>query len=177
MTQRSKSELDDLFANNNTRQISPADLRDLVDSCKPSYGAMHFADPGSSTTIVTPGTHVKAANVSTLLQGNRFTMSANNRLLYGGVVAAPCNILAAISFNCAANNQVLCFAFAINGVLFVPSKVRTKISTGTDIQAAAVVAQTILQPNDYVELWLTNETSTGAVTVDHGIVQAIGFLS
>lgn len=176
-TQRTKAELDALFPTNMTRNITAAKIRDFIESCKPSYGHLHFHDPGSATVIAAPSTYVKAGNVSHLHSANRFSMPANNRLLYDGDAVIVCNILSAFSFLCAVNNQILAFAIAINGVVNAGSVIRAKIGTGTDIQAATVAAQVILNPGDYAELWVANDTSAGNVTIDHGIVQVTGFLS
>lgn len=175
--QRSKADLLALFPTNKTRSITAANVRDFIESCQPSYGSVHFTDPGAPTIIATPATFTKAGNASVLMTGNRFDMPVNNRMRYQGTVPAVCNLLGAVSFNCAANNQILGFAFAINGAVYVPSIVRTKLGTGTDIQAASIIAQAILNPGDYAELWISNDTSASNITIDHGIFQALGFLS
>lgn len=176
-TQRTKAELDVLFADNTTRQITPERLRDFVESCVPSYGALHFDDPGTPTAIATVSTWTKAANVSTLHAApNRFSQPVNNRLQYDGTTTVMAAVLGTLSFTAAGNNKVLAFAIAINGVIDNASKVRTKITTGTDVQAVTVTAHAVLAPGDYVELFVMNETDDTDLTVEHAHITALAFL-
>lgn len=176
-TQQSKAALDVLFADNITRQITPSKLRDFLESCLPSKIGLHFEDPGAVTPIAAQSTFVKAANVSTLHDANRFTMPANNRMLYGGIVPVACMVTAALSFKSELNNQILAFAFAINGVVSVPSIIRTKVAAAGDVQAITVITHPTLNPGDYVELWVANDSSAGDITIDHGHLHLIGFLT
>lgn len=174
-TQRSKAELLAFFVSG-VENITPDMIRDLVESCVPGGAAMHFDDPGSPTTITTPATFVKAANTSTVAGAYRFSHT-NNRLTYDGPAPASLMLVAMMSFTCAANNQILDFAVAINGVVQVPSKMKAKISTGTDVQAVALTAHATLAPGDYVEIWVANETSAANITIAHGLVHAMAFLN
>lgn len=177
-TQRTKAELDVLFADNTTRQITPERLRDFVESCVPSYGALHFDDPGTLTPIAAPATWTKATNTSALhATANRFSQSANNRLRYDGTTNVVSFLIATLSFTAAGNNKILAFALAINGVVEEASKVRTKITTGTDVQAATVTMHPVLAPGDYVELYVMNETDDTDLTVEHAHITALAFMT
>lgn len=179
MTQRSKADLDLLFADNATRDISPARLRDFLESCVPSLGTLHFADPGTPTIIGASSTFIKAENVSVLYATpNRFSMPANNRLQYDGPAdGVSCLVLSTLAVQSANNNQVLAFAIAKNGVVEVPSIIRTKISTGTDVQSVALFAYVTLDAGDYVEVWAANDTSASDITINHGHLRALAFLT
>lgn len=136
------------------------------------WAEMHFVDPGTATPIAVPATFVKAANVSTLIDGTaNIGMTADNRLENVGDEVIPVLVLATLSFKCAANNQVLAFAFAVDGAVHVPSIVRTKIGTGTDIQAVTITIQVDLAPGDYVEVWVSNDTGANNITIEHGVVE------
>lgn len=176
-TQRAKAELDVLFADNDIGSITPAKLRDFVESAKPSRGVIHFVDPGTPTTIATIGAFVKASNTSTLESAFRCSMPDANRIRYDGVATSSAILAAALSFTCAANNQVLAFTVARNGVVLPNLTMNTKIATGADIQALAVVGDGEISTGDFVEIWLANLTSTASVTISQGYVRLFGFLS
>lgn len=177
-TQRSKATLDALFPDNTARLITPAMLRDFVESCVPSYGAMHFNDPGTLTPIAASLTWTKAANASALDDGAyRFSQAANNRLQYDGVADARSMITATVSLTAAANNKYLAVTLGVNGTPLTASKMSTKIGTGGDVQSVTVVAHPTLTPSDYVELFIMNETDDVDITVAHAEIIAFAFLS
>lgn len=173
---QTQAELDALFADNDTGDISPARLRDFVESCVPSAGAVHFTD-SAATPIATVDTWTKAANASELLGDKRFDMPASNRLRYTGTKTARARVIATLSFSCAANNQVLAFAIFINGVIHDPSVIRTKLATGADVQAVTIMAYAELELDDYVEVFVFNDTSDADITVEHGHMHALAFLT
>jgi hypothetical protein len=176
-TQRTKAALDALFPTNGNKEISADRLRDFLESCLPSTAGLHFDDPGTPTAIAVAGTPVKATNVSTAHDLYRFTHPVDNRLLYGGTVAVKAQVTATLSFTCAANNQVLAFYIAVNDVVIASSKIRSKIATGADVQAVTITAHPTLNPGDYIEVWVANETSDADLTVEHGHVHAVAFLT
>lgn len=176
-TQRTSAELLAFFVNNVSGNITPSMVRDLIESCIPSMGGMHFDDPGTTTTITDVDEFVKAENASTIHSAYRFSQPQNNRLQYDGDVACRSAITATLSFTCAANNQVLAFAIAVNGVISDASIIRTKVTTGTDVKAVTITAHPTLEPGDYVEVWVANDTSVANITLEHGHVHAQAFIT
>jgi hypothetical protein len=180
--QRTKAQLDALFADNESSQISPADLRDFVESCLPSSGGMHFVQPGSMTAIDTEETFVKAENETLQHTSVRFSMPLDNRLQYDGTVPARVLITGTLCAKVVTSNQLLAFAFAVNGEIVESSITRTKVGETSDIQgqtdihAVPIMAQVIMEPGDYLEVWLSNDSGDADVTIDHGHVHVIGFL-
>lgn len=141
-----------------------------------AMGGLHFVDPGALTPIGAISTFTKAANTSTIHSATRFSMPADNRLRYDGTKVARCVVIATLSFTSVASNQQLAFALAVNGVISDASIMRTKITTGTDIQAITVMTHPTMNPGDYVELWVANDTSDGDITVEHGHIHAMAFV-
>lgn len=174
MTQRSRSELDTLFADNDVGAITPAMLRDFAESVLPSTGALVF-DSGPATTIAVPGTFVKPGNTTTGNNLRRFT-AADDRLTYTGVVPADVVLQTTVSLESASNNQVLEAVFAVNGTPMAETS-GSRVAAGSDIQEVTVMVLTTLQPGDYVEVWVTNKTSTADVTIDAGQIIAVGYLT
>lgn len=142
----------------------------------PALGAIHFKDsPTPETAIAEAGTFVKAANGSDLHISGDFSMPADNRLQYDGDVPIRAIALASISYQCASNNQNLGFVFAKNGTVNIASQTRRQIATGADAGSSTLLDHPTLQPGDYMEVWLTNNTSTGAVTITHCHLVVLGF--
>jgi hypothetical protein len=176
-TQRSKDTLDTLFADNTSGLITPARLRDFVESAKPSMGGLHFDGPGDPTSIATAETFVKASNETTLQGAYRFSAPADNRLQYDGPEDVAAIVIATLAFTCADDDQVLAFALAINGTVVDASIIRTKIATGADIQAVTIMAHPTLESGDYIEVWVANDTSDADITIDHGHMHVAGYLT
>jgi len=175
MTQKSKSQLDALIVTNSTGAITPAIIRDFVDSAVNSHGSLYVTS-SSATTITTPGTYYKMAGTTASVALHRFTSPTNNRLTYTGTVTSNFHIVINISVLSAGNNQVVGFAVAKNGTTLAHSIMETKVLTGSDIDVIAIHADTTLATNDYIELWCTNSTSTSTVTAEHAYMYAMGHL-
>lgn len=175
-TQRSKSELDTFFADNVTGLITPAQLRDFMESCSPSFGGLRLTDPGVATTLTAANTWTKCANATTFDQGYRFAQSTNNQLQYQGRVTSVMRVQAVLSVTVLAAAQVLDFAFYKNGVQIPVSLLRMKVTTSGDIASVSLQAFISMVTNDYIELWCQNETSATSITVNHGYLAAQGFL-
>jgi hypothetical protein len=134
-----------------------------------SYASM-YVSAEAATTIVTPGTYVKAAGATTELTLNDFDMPVSNRLRYIGSGTILCVVEATVSMKAGANNQESAWRFAKNGVTIEHSQVDRKVGIGADIGALTVIGEVTLANGDYVELWVTNETSTASVTWYQGFM-------
>src|SRR3990167_7842017 len=102
MTQKSKSQLDASFVTNTQRLVTQAHVRDLIDTFVHSHGSLHISAP-AATAIPVPGTFYKAGGTTVIGAAHRFTMPANNRLTYGGIVAVHSHIVCNISTTVADN--------------------------------------------------------------------------
>ena len=174
-TQRSLAELLALLPDNVTGRIEPEDLRDLLVSLTPGHGSLS-RNAAADTTIVTPGTYVKAAGTTTAGHLDDMTMPVDNRLTFIGVSPRHFHIMACISMTVAGVNKLVGIKIAVNGAVIDGSVVRRFVSTGVDIGAATVQADVTLNENDYVELWVTNETTATVVRLDEFNMHASGTL-
>ena len=159
--------------------ITAQDLRDLIVSMVPSHGSF-VTDTPAATTIAVAGTYVKAAG-TTIFDTNPDGFSddggIDNRLKYTGVPTRHAIIDATISYVCASSNQVIGIKLAKNGVVVDGSVTRHKIGTGSDIVGVALSAHIDdLVTDDYLEIWVTNETTTGAVTIQNWHVMVTGLV-
>jgi hypothetical protein len=175
-TVRTLSALQTLLADNTSGDISPQDIRDFLVSVSPPHGTM-YRNVAAATTTVTPGTYLKAAGTTTAGNLNAFDMPANNRLRYTGAAQKHFHIAVSVSFTCGANNKTVGLKIAKDGVVMDDSVARRRVGTGTDIGSTALHADTTLTTNQYLELWLTNETNTATVTIDEMYFFVMGMLA
>jgi len=151
--------------------ISEQDVRDLIVSFSTEHAGF-FISASAATTIVTPGTFVKLAGTSTAIGGASAGMThpSTNRLDYDatavGLPTRHFQVDASITFTTASNNQVIAFALAKNGTVIANSQVRNRVGTGTDVRVVPISWDLELASTDFVEIWVTNETSATAITAD-----------
>ncbi len=155
--------------------ISPQDMRDLIVSLQPPHGEIHLSSV-AETTINVAGTYEKAAGGTTLPAGQHlFTMPANNRLRYDGAVTQHFMVMCAVSFTCLSNNQDIGFRLGVDGATESESTIRARISTGTDIQAISLITHLVdIDQSSFIELFVTNETSTANVQIENMTLIAFG---
>ncbi len=149
--------------------INAQDLRDLIVSMVPSTGKFTLGTP-VATTIAVAGTYVKAAGSTSLDSGSvdfDDDSGTNNRLKYTGAPARHVVISVSMAITTASNNQVIGFKLAKNGTVIDSSISRRKIGTGTDVGNIMLLAHADLVTGDYLEVFVTNETSASAITVEN----------
>ena len=137
-----------------------------------------WVSTAAATTITTPGTFYKAAGTTTLETtpaAADFTMPSNMRLTYGGTDTRSFWVSCTFSAKTSGTNQLIGIVLAEGGVTADKTLVQRLVGTGTDEGAGAVHGLFELATSEYVELWVTNNTSSNTVTVEHGnlIVVAI----
>lgn len=174
-TQRTYAELVALFPDNMTGEISPQDIRDLLLSLRAPIGQFNISTP-SPQVIGSAGVFQKMTG-TTVLSGLEYLFvddGVNNRLRYIGTVPLHCLIIGEASFTSVSNNQIVDFTTAKNDIAGA-ANARVKIGTGTDLVQVTGHRITTLATDDYVEVYLANETSTARLDVQtlqysvHGI--------
>jgi len=174
-TGRSKAEILALMADNNAGDISPQDVRDMIVSMIPPHGG-YYRNLAAPTTISVAGTYYKAAGTTTAGDLDDLTMPQDNRMTYVGAPTQHFHIIATISMTCAGVNKVIGVKIACNGTPLAGSVIRRKVSTGSDIGAVTVQSDVEMDTNDYIEIWVTNETSNTEVTLDEFHLHMTGTL-
>lgn len=165
-------------------EITANDMRDLIVSLRPSFGECSMQGNAAATTIAVASTYYKIAG-TTALSGNELLFDNNStntgRLRY---IGAPNRIVlfsASISLSAASNNQVLSLKgwhyddSASSGSLVDASLVSRKVTASGELGAVVVQGSALMSVNDYVEIHVTNETSTADVTVEDFNFQAFAF--
>lgn len=166
-TRRSVADLISRLPDNTSGQISPQDIRDLLASVAPPYGSCYLSTT-SQTSIAAVDTWTKVAGTTTSRHLKEFTHSSN-RLTYTGVADVHIHCVASISMISAVNNQTFALRIAKNGDAnnadSVASQIRRKVANLGDVGSTAIHFDTVMSTNDYIEVFVLNETSGGDMTM------------
>ncbi len=175
-TVRSIAELQALFADNVAGDISPQDLRDFLLSSAPAHGTISILS-AAPTTIATPGTYVKMAGTTVLsADATGFDMSEDGRLRFIGVSPRHLHIAVTVAMSSSGPNNIIGLKVAKNGVLLDNSITRRFLATGNDVGSTALHADIPAAANDYLEIFVTNETNTDTVTIEELYFYSMGML-
>lgn len=136
---------------------------------------MHLA--AAETAIAVQATSVKALNTSTLDGAYRFTMPADNRLTYAGPADTTVHLTATLALQAAVDGHIIAVGFAVNGALVEETVMRVTAAVASDLTPLSLLASLDLEAGDFVEVFIANDSAAANVTIDHGHVQAIAFLS
>jgi len=165
-TQRSVTALYAVLPDNTAGDISPEDVRDIVETLRHGHGEIS-TNVAAETSIAVGGTYVKVAGTTTLTADNHnWTMPQDNRLTYGGTANRVVHLALTVSFTAAGNNKNIRFRIAKNGTTVARSEVQRFVATGADVGSTALHLFDSVAPTDYYELWATNMTDTVNLTVE-----------
>ncbi len=178
-TRRLLSTLQALLGDNTAAAIGPQDVRDFLVSCAPPFGSIYVSTE-IETVIAAQNTWTKTLGTTTSRHLKEFDMPSDGRLRYTGSPDVHIHLAVSVSFEEASNNQDIGFRIAKTGDVAdadsVASEVTRKIGTAGDHGSVAVHFDTVMSTNDYLELWIQNETSAGNLTTDLVYMFAVGML-
>lgn len=158
-------------------EITAQDVRDLIVSLSPSVGSMYISTP-AETSITTVSTPVKASGTTTLNGNSRgFDMPVDNRLRYTGTAPVLCKVHAGMSITAAGNNKLMSIYIAKNGVVDETTEQSRFISVGSDKGVLFVGGLIPLSQNDYIEIWIENETDNVNATIDLMVMSAAAWVA
>lgn len=124
-----------------------------------------YVSTTASTIIATVNTPVKVAGTTTSVNLYRVTSPANNRLTYTGTKTRYFKASGSLTAIATSNNQVFSFYIAKNGTILPESKQTFKLTNNTDQNSLTISCTVSLAVNDYIEVWVTNNTSSSDVTI------------
>lgn len=119
----------------------------------------------SATTISTVNTPVKLSGTTTSVVLDRFTMPSDNRLTYTGNRTRNFDVKASLSVT-GGNNQLYSVYVAKNGSVVGSSRQQLKTTVGSDVRPISINTVVSMATNDYVEIWIENNTSDQDVTAE-----------
>lgn len=127
------------------------------------------------TTIATVGTPVLIAGTTTETTiTQRFTVSTSNRATYIGSLTRDFSIQGTFSLTSSNNNQVTTYIYK-NGSVLIESTSISTTNSGGRLEGGAIQCLVQLEENDYIEVWVENNTGANDITVEdlNLIIQAL----
>jgi len=126
-----------------------------------SYGTIYMEGNATATTIASTATPVKIVGTFTAGDLAQFTADASGRLTYTGVTHTHIiNLIATLDVSSGTNHKISLY-IAKNGTV-ASTKMTDTISSGQP-RAIATFINLSLNPNDYVEAFVRNESTTDSV--------------
>lgn len=149
------------FTDNKTRFVNVKGVENTAE-----IGNYYMLNNATTTTISQTETPVKVAGTTTANAINQKFSHTDNRLTYTGSLIRDFEVLANASFT-SGNNQVIGLYVAKNGTVIASSEMYA--TTSGSGRAESINCQTIVElvENDYVEVWIENETSASNITVEY----------
>jgi hypothetical protein len=114
---------------------------------------------GTAVTSIVGGTPMKIAGTTTMGCENYFTHS-DNKLLYSGKSSIFIHAEATISITSTVNNVTFYPYIAVNGAVIVGTKSARKVATGGDVGNLVTIANQVINPGDYIEIWVDSDINT-----------------
>jgi len=169
-TQRSVAEILALMGDNITGNISPQDIRDQIISMRPTHAQLYVAvADAAAISIADTTSYFECTAPAWTLSSGAYSWdesSGNGELTYTGAADVTAFVSVTISFTTASNNQVVHWRIGKNGVPDGASEQLRKTGTGADVGSITVHEEVSMSTNDYVSLFVRNDTSTANVTVE-----------
>lgn len=125
-------------------------------------GFMYMVNNTTATT--SPNTWKKALGTTTADANNSKFNHASNRLTYVGGFTTTFHIFVNCNMT-SNNNQNLSIGLAKNGTIITQSEMTVRATNSAQPYFAATQFPIIMSANDYVELFVINNTSTSDITV------------
>ena len=156
-------------------RISVQDFRDIVYSLfrglggsVAQYGSCHFSTPAATTLLA--NTWTKASGTTTIgAASSEWTMPVNNRLLHTDTETEVYRVIATAAVTVAGAAQIVWMGISKGGA--DPASYHqgyVRLSNGSDAQMIVVQDLISIGNGDYIEIWVKNQTGTGAVTIERG---------
>ena len=135
------------------------------------YAQVYLSSP-ATTTISASNTPVKVNGTFTVGIESNFTGDTTGKMTYNGTDTIITTVQATITYRAAtSNNQRVAIYLAKNGVVEDGSKITREVDSGTgDYGNCGTFFNISLSQNDYIELFIENQTSTDDVEVRDAIL-------
>ncbi len=151
-----------LGAFSNNWEVETDGLRSEKD--EQASGNIYISTP-ALTTFSASNTPTKVLGSTTIADLFRVSSPTNNRMCYVGKKPRRFQVICSLTGTQTSSNIVYAFYIAKNGSVLPESKQVVKFANNSDQQSVALSCNVNLDPNDYVEVWVSNLTNTIGLTV------------
>ncbi|MES2680619.1 MAG: hypothetical protein V4635_12065 [Bacteroidota bacterium] len=124
-----------------------------------------YISSAATTVISATGVPVKVSGTTTAASLFRVTSPVTNRLTYTGSKTKRFQVICSLTATQVSSNKYFSFYIAKNGVILPESRQEIKILSSSDQGPLTLSCTVPLAPNDYIEVWVENETSSTDLTV------------
>ncbi|TND08302.1 MAG: hypothetical protein FD123_2333 [Bacteroidetes bacterium] len=125
-----------------------------------------YVSTAVATTFTAVNTPTKILGTTTAASLFRVSSPANNRMTYTGVKTRRFQVICSLSLVAAANNKYFSFYIAKNGTILAESKQSLKLGSNDDKGSVTLSCTVQLAANDYIEVWVENNSDATSVTVE-----------
>lgn len=141
-----------------------------IDSEAQPYAQVTVQGNTGATTISTAGTPVKGAATYVVGIQSGFTGDTTGKIVYNGTTARVAAVHVSATFSpVASNNQEIFIQIAKNGTVEAGSKITRKVDAAESANASTFLNVSLSQ-NDFIELYVGNDTSTDNVVLIDAIL-------
>jgi hypothetical protein len=149
------------YTDNKTRFVNSKGIENTAE-----IGNYYMTNNATATTIIATNTPVKASGTTTANTINQKFTHTDNRLTYVGALIRDFQVTATVSLS-SGNNNLIGVYVAKNGTVIPSSEMYSTTSSGG--KAESITCQTILElnENDYIEIWVENNTATSDITTEY----------
>jgi hypothetical protein len=154
--------------------ILPSDLKWQILANSPNVptseniGECYMNGNTTPTTFTTSGVYTKVLGTTTAGELSRFSMPTSNRLTYIGLNTVNLFLTIAFSMTKSTNGAIdIKSVLYKNGITPITSTTsNVNIKNNGDLVSAVVQGYVLLNPNDFIELWVSNITNTTSIIVN-----------
>ena len=141
-----------------------------IDAEAQPYAQVTVQGNTGATTISTAGTPVKGAATYVVGIQSGFTGDTTGKIVYNGTAARVAAVHVSATFSpVASNNQEIFIQIAKNGAVEAGSKITRKVDAAESANASSFF-NVSLSENDFIELYIGNDTSTDNVVLVDAIL-------
>lgn len=153
--------------------VSTAGSRVVITSTQEeSYGTVTMQGNATATVITATATPVLAAGTFTVGDVSGYSGSTAGRLAHTGESGRHI-VNALVTLDVAAgSNHLLSVYIAKNGTVIAATKMSDTVSSGLP-RSIATFTNLVLATNDYVEIFVRNESTTDDITVVNAVLSAL----